>query len=271
MSNDTAAGGHGTPDASGHAAVVLHRSVVMAAGAAVILALTAPFWGPMILGSVNISNAPEQNAIASRAATQTLERQVGALDQRVAAATAAATRAQAEMAGIGRTQAAAEASVASLAITELGAALRDPGGFQRQLAVARAVVKTTPDFNDLVRQIEPYGETGVPSRQRLLRDFDRMHASIAPSGAELTAMERLRRMVGRPATDDAAGQGLMEVRRLLRDDDFSGAIAAARAIAEPRPQWLNEWLDDAAARVSADALIQRVDKLTEARGRDGRP
>ena len=271
MSNDPAAGGHGTPDAQAHAAVVLHRSVVMVAGATVILALTASLWGPMILGSVNLLTESEQDAISSRDGTRKLESQVGALDQRVTAATAAAARAQADMAAFGRTQAQAEASMASLAITELGTALRDPGGFQRQLALARGVAKTTPEFNDLVRQIEPYAETGVPSRQRLLHDFDRMHGAIAPSGAELTAVERLRRMVGRPATDDVAGQGLVEVRRLLRDDDFPAAIAAARAMAEPRPHWLNEWLDDAVARVAADALVQRVDKLAEARGRDGRP
>ncbi len=271
MSNDTAAGGHGTPDAQAHAAVVLHRSVIMAAAATVLLALTASLWGPMVLGSVNLLTASEQDAIASREATRKLESQVGALDQRVSAATAAATRAQAAMAGFGQTETRAEASMASLAITELGTALREPGGFQRQLALARAAAKMNPDFNDLVRQIEPYGETGVPTRQRLLRDFDRMHGAIATSGAELTAMERLRRMIGRPATDDAAGQGLVEVRRLLRDDDFPAAIVAARAIPEPRPQWLNEWLDDAVARVAADTLIQRVDKLAEARGRDGRP
>ena len=267
MSNDTATGRHGSADAQAPAAVVLHRSVIMAAVATVVLAVTAPLWGPMILGSVNVLPASEQDAIASRQATQTLERSVGALDQRVTAATAAATRGQAEMAGFSRSQTQADASMASLAITELGAALRDPGGFQRQLGLARVAAKSASEFNDLVRQIEPYGETGVPTRQQLLRDFDRMHAAIAPSGAELTAMERLRRLVGRPATDDAAGQGLAEVRTLLREDDFPAAVTAARAIPQPRPQWLNEWLDDAAARVAADALIQRVEKLADGRVR----
>jgi hypothetical protein len=239
----------------------------MAAVATLVLALTASLWGPLLLGSVNLMTVSEQDAIASREATRKLESLVGGLDQRVTVATAAATRGQGDMAGFSRSQTQAEASMASLAITELGAALREPGGFQRQLALARGAGKSNPEFNDLVRLIEPYGETGIPTRHRLLRDFDRMHAAIAPSGAELTAMERLRRMVGRPATDDEAGQGLVEVRRLLREDDFPAAITTARAIPQPRPQWLNEWLDDAVARVAADALIQRVEKLADGRVR----
>ena len=280
MSDDTSAGGHGTGahgtgrhgavDAQVHAAAVLHRSVVMAAGATVLLALTASLWGPVVLGSLNIPTGSEQDAIQSREATQMLERRVGGLDQGMTLATAGAARMQADVARVSRTAEQVNASEASLAITELGTALRQPGGFQQQLALARAAVKTSPEFNDLVRQIEPYGETGVPGRQRLLREFDRMHAAIAPSGAELTAVERLRRAIGRAATDDAAGQALVEVRRRLRDDDLPGAIAAARAIPDPRPEWLNQWLDDAVARVAADTLISRVEKLGEARGRDGR-
>ncbi|MGE0225528.1 MAG: hypothetical protein AB7S57_19825 [Acetobacteraceae bacterium] len=266
MSVKDGSGAHAQEAASAHASAVRFRSIVMLAGAAVILALAEPFWGPLVLGSLNQHPAEEQRALQSRETLVRMERQIDELDRKVTATAGDAARVKAGVAQVHGGADQTARAMASLAITELGAALRQNAGFMNQLAAARAVMKATPELAELVRRIEPYAETGIPGRDRLRRSLAQLQPPD-PAG-DSSPLAIVRRVIGVPGSNDPIGLAIADADRHLRDDDLAGAMTAMRALPEPRTAGVEEWLDDTAARLAADTLIRRVEELTA--GRDGK-
>lgn len=252
-------------DDQAHERAATMRSMKMLAGAALIVSLTGPLWVPNILATLNFRSSADIAADRNRDDIVRLEQGSVGSEQRLKAAEAAVVKLREDLGRMEQRMAAMRDALAAGAAADLAAALRSDGGFMAELAALRAVATPAPDLTDMLATITPFAETGVPGareiRHRFLREM--AGAGSAQGGSPFAWLRRTVLLAPDPVAQDVSPH-LLEAETLLRDDDLLGAMAAARRIEAPRPDWLGAWLADAQARSAADALLPRLDRWTAA-------
>jgi hypothetical protein len=233
---------------------------------AIIVALTAPFWEGALLGSINIRMPMANNLAENARALGRLDSRTAALEQELGAATSRLDRLQAQLAETtGRANATAD-RIATLAMVELVAALRRAGGFELELAALRGTVPDPGELKPLLDQIAPYAVTGVPSAAHLREDFSRISARIQWSQHSYLSVAWMVHLLpwrhgasaAQPVAPDNTPELLHQASTQLGSGDMAGAVATVQSIEGLPQEALADWLEDAKARVAADAVVQRL-------------
>jgi hypothetical protein len=233
---------------------------------AIVIALTAPFWEGWLLSSINI-HMPMTTELAENArALERLDHRTGELEQQLGAVTTQLGTLQAQLAETtGRANAAADRT-ATLAMVELVTALRRPGGFELELAALRGTLPEMGELKPLLAQIEPYAVTGVPAAGHLRQEFSRISTRTQWSQRGYLSVAWVMRLLpwrqsasaAPPAAPDDASQLLSQASAQLGSGDLAGAAATVQSIRGPAQEALADWLEDAKARIAADAVAQRL-------------
>lgn len=233
---------------------------------AIVVALTAPFWEGALLGSINI-HMPMANNLANNArALERLDSRTAALEQQLGAAAAQLDRLKAALAATtGRANATAD-RIATLAMAELVTALHRAGGFELELAALRRTLPDPGELKPLLAQIEPYAVTGVPSTAHLREEFSRISMRIQWSRHSYLSVAWMvhllswqhRASVVQPGASDNTPELLHQAGTQLGSGDMAGAVATVQSMDGLPQEALADWLEDAQARVAADAVVQRL-------------
>jgi hypothetical protein len=245
---------------------------------AIIVALTAPWWEGPLLGSINI-HMPMATALAENArALDQLDHRTAQLEQQIGAATAQLSKVQAQLAETTARANSAADRTATLAMLELVTALHRSGGFELELAALRGAMPEQGALKPLLDQIEPYAVTGVPSARRLREEFARTSLHIEWSQRGYSSVAWVMHLMPWRQAANAAPVGapdntielLHQASAQLGSGDMAGATATLQTIDGAVQEALADWLEDAKARVAADAVVQRLnDQIT--RGVDKAP
>jgi hypothetical protein len=233
---------------------------------AIVVAITAPFWEGALLGSINI-HMPMASDIADYArALGRLDSRTAALEQQIAVPTSQLDRLQTQLAETtGRANATAD-RIGTLAMVELVTALHRAGGFELELAALRGTVPDPGELKPLLDQIEPYAVTGVPSAARLRQEFSRINMRIEWSQHSYLSVAWMVHLLpwqhgasaAQPGVPDDAPELLHRASMQLGNSDMAGAVATVQSINGLPQEMLADWLEDAKARVAADAVVQRL-------------
>jgi hypothetical protein len=202
-----------------------------------------------------------------------LEQRSAELEKQLAAATTQLAQQQAQTSAAATDIEKSQSWLRTLALVQFGAALRHPGPFDLELAMARTSAATPPELDPLLAKIEPYAATGVPGIAQLQRDFTVLRARIDWNEhglmVPMTWMNRLitwprgassSQSAGPPqaeATDRYFSQAAGE----LAKDDLPRALALAQQVSGVSRELLSDWMEDAEARVALDDLARRVNDL----------
>jgi len=242
---------------------------------ALIVALTAPYWEEPLLGSINI-HLPAVRALAeTTSALNRLDRRTTELDQQLGAVTAQLGKLQAELTQTTERANAAADRAGTLAMVGLGTALRRNGPFDLELASLRAVSPNQGEMKPLLDQIEPYAATGVPTVARLRQELSRQSSRIIWAERGFIPIAWVSRLLpwthagaAQPAAPaDPAPQLLTQANAQLASGDLAGTVAIVQQIGEPHQEALADWIEDANARVAADAISQRLnDQIVQRAG-----
>lgn len=243
------------------------RKATWLAGAAVLLALFAPALEDDVLGFFGIATPA---ARAQRELALTLSRQnqkLRDLDQRLATATEqlSANRAEMRQSALHGSDGAAWGRLLSLG--RLADALRGATPFASDLAVAQAVGGHAIDeFAEDVAKLAAYAGTGVPTLRDIDTEFHRIADDILHPKSGILPAVLVRNLTGwdqwtRPAPPPDPSPALVQAAAArLAEGDIEDAIARITQVGAPNDAAFAGWLEDARARVTADALVRRIDR-----------
>ncbi len=236
------------------------------AAAALIIALTAPFWEEGALSTFGIHTPLGRTAQQNTLAVMRLDRRTEDISQRLAAVTAQLAKQQAEFTAAMRRADAAAALIRTLSLVRLSDTLRRPMPFAAELGMVRADGTDLGDLKPLLDKIEPYANTGIPGTTQLRQEFrtllDQVPSRGSPSWvAHLAVWARLRGTPPTSADADPSPDLLQSASARLADVDIAGALDQTRQLSEAyRPVFAN-WSEDAEARVAADTIATRVSNM----------
>jgi hypothetical protein len=234
--------------------------------AALVVAVSAPFWLDRALGLAGLHTPGAVRLAATRSGLEAEERQLAALGQVLDAMATELAGSRAEAAQVrARTEALAGWS-GLYALSDLAASLRRSAPFGLQLAVARAVAVLPEARRGLLDQLAPYAAIGVPSGERIGRDFAARTAGLGWDGVEYAPVVVVNRLIawsGRqlPGGPSPSSRGLAEANARLAAGDIAGAAEAVRQLPAPVRDGFADWLQDAGARAAADRLSREVDRM----------
>jgi hypothetical protein len=235
---------------------------------AIVISLTAPFWEAAVLGVVNIHMPMSRELAENSTALERLDRRTADLEKQLVATTTQLGKLQTQLSETATRANAAVDRTGTLAMVELVTALRRAGGFELELAALRATTPDPGDLKPMLDQIEPYAVTGVPSAAQLRQEFARVSSRLQWSDRSYMSVAWVTRLLPwqRAATPvaatvpaDNASQLLGQAFQQLGSGDLSGAVVTVQLIGGTHQEALADWLEDAKARVAADAVAQRLD------------
>lgn len=241
---------------------------------ALVVSLTAPFWEETVLGSINVHLPMSRELARTAGAVDRLDRKTADLEQQLGATTAQVGKLQAALAQTAGRAGTAADWVNMVAMADLAVALRRAGGFDLELATLRAATPNPGELKPLLDTIEPYAVTGVPSAAQLRHDFSLISARIEWSQRGYASVAWVGRLLPWPRHDGTAPppadntvQLLTQASTQLNSSDLAGAVASLRQMDAAHQEALADWLEDASARVAADAIVQRFsDQIAQRAG-----
>lgn len=251
------------------------QKVTLLACAAVLVALAAPVVEDDLLGRFGIATPA---FTAQREAALMLSRQeqkLRDLEQRLNEAVAQLTATSVEMqqSAMRSTDGAAWGRLLSLG--RVADALRGPTPFAYDLAIAQSVGAGINEFQADLGKLSAYANTGVPTFADLNREFRRIAdealrpgRGILPGGLvrRLTELNQWTSSSSPPA--DPTPELVQGATARLNEGDLAAAIVVVRQISGAYQGAFAGWLKDAQARVSADALVRRIDRSVAALARE---
>jgi hypothetical protein len=250
------------PLASGRRAYAL-------AMAALVISLTAPFWEDAALSILGIRTPVGRAAEQSTLAAIRQDRRTEDISQRLAAAMAQITKQQAEFTTAMRRADQASTLIRTMALVRLNDTLRRPMPFAAELTVVRASGTDLGDLKPLLDQIEPYAATGIPGTTQLRQDFRTLYDQVvrgSGGGAaswvnSLTSWARSKPPSQAATAVDPSLLLLQTASARVAEGDIAGALEATRKVEGDYKPVFATWIDDAQARVAADALAERVSDM----------
>ncbi len=234
--------------------------------AAIVVAVSAPFWFDRTLGIIGLHTPPTARLAATRFAIGEEERRLAALEAKIDAIAAKLADSRSEATQL-KASTDALASWSSLyALTDLTAALRQSEPFGLQLSVARAVTTLPANIRKLLDQLVPYASVGVPDAARITHDFNDHAARLGWTGPRSAPVAMLNRVLtwsrdqlpGETSPADTTGPRLAEASTQLAAGDIAGAVETVEQLDSPARDGFADWLEDASARAAADRLTSMV-------------
>jgi len=240
--------------------------------AALVISILAPFGADALFGTLNIHTPGARRLAETSLVVDRLERQSAELEKQLATATTQLAALQAQS---GQAATRAEASqnwTRTMALVELGAALRHPGAFDLELAMVRTSGAAPAEFAPLLAKVEPYSATGIPGLAQLQRDFSSLRSRIEWVERSYMPVTWMNKLIAwprgaatshpvEPPPQDTTGKLLTEAAGELARDNLSGAVLVAQKVTGPNRDALTDWVEDAGARVAADDLARRINDL----------
>jgi hypothetical protein len=234
---------------------------------AIVISLTSPFWEGAILGSINIHMPMTRELAENSTALDRLDRRTADLEKQLGATTAQLGKLQAQLTETASRANAAADRTGTLAMVELVTAMHRPGGFELELAALRATTPDPGEIKPLLDQIEPYAVTGVPTAAQLRQEFSRISSRTQWSDRGFLSMAWITRMMPWQRTANAVPAAtpandtpklLSQAYTQLGSGDLSGAVVTVQMIGGTQQEALADWLEDAKARIAAEAVAQRL-------------
>jgi hypothetical protein len=168
---------------------------------------------------------------------------------------------------INKGMAGTKSAAAAIAFANLSSAVAEGRPYATELATIKSFV---PDPGDL-GPLPAYADKGIPTVLELTRSFaasrDAALAAAAPtpSGslidrllASASTLVKLKR-VDEAATGDSASAVLARAEALLDKGDLAAAVKQIETLDGAPREAFKAWLDDAQARLAADAVLQRLE------------
>jgi hypothetical protein len=248
------------------------RAVTMLAAAALLVALVAPVLEDDLLGYVGIltpaARAQQETALMLSRQQQKLRD----LEQRLTEAVSqlAATNAELQQSALRGTDAAAWGRLLSLG--RVADDLRGATPFASDLAVVQTVGAQNgggpaAEFQADFAALSAYAGTGIPTLAELDREFRRIADETLRPGRGILPAGLVRRLTiwnqsgGSSASPSIPIPDLVQAASArLADGDLEEAVASIRQITGTYQGAFAGWLQDAQARVNADALVRRIDR-----------
>ena len=239
---------------------------------AIVIAVLAPMAEDTLLEKLNIRTPAVLRTAELRQRASQLEQQSAELEMQLATATAKLAKQATETNGANTRIDATQAGVHTMGLVQLGAALRRPGPFDLELAMVRTSAGMQPELTQLLAKVEPYAATGVPGIPQLQRDFLALRARIewnANSSAPIAWVNRMMPWshgADAPQSAEQAEPGpsdrlFAEAAGALGRDNLAGAVAIVQKADGLSRELLNDWMEDAEARVALDELARQVNDL----------
>jgi hypothetical protein len=215
--------------------------------------------------------AAANSSQAAADATKGLQADVQALSQKLGEQSQLLAKLQSQEAsgGADRTDAALV-----VAAGQLRAALQTSRPYAAELQAVEALARDQPDTLAELRKLDGRAQQGVPTLATLTQQFpalaQRAARASAPAVADdswraralakLKGLVTVRRVGDRSAAEpDGSDAGLAAAAAALGNGDLAGAVAAARRLEGPAAQAVAPWLQDAQARLDAEASLAALD------------
>jgi hypothetical protein len=239
---------------------------------AIIIAVAAPLGEDALLEKLDIRTpAVRRVAELSQRASQ-LEQQSAYLEKQLAVSTAMLSKPATDTVEADARVHAAQTWIHTLGLVQLGAALRRPGPFDLELAMVRASGGMPPEVTQLLNKVEPYAATGVPGIPQLQRDFLALRARIQWNETGSAPIAWVNRMIpwthgsdirksAEPTEPGPPERLFAEAAVALGRDNLAGAVAIVQNAGALSREVLNDWMEDAEARVALDELARRVNDI----------
>jgi hypothetical protein len=163
-----------------------------------------------------------------------------------------------------------------LALGRLRSAVQNSRPYAAELGAAKAFAQNRPEALAALQPLEPYADRGIPSRGTLAQRFAQTAAAVAraeraPPGDDWTdqALARIKglvtvRRVGANAAEGSPDAAVASAEAALREGDLAGAVAALEPLQGAPAAAAKPWLDDARARLAAEAALDKAEaELTQ--------
>ncbi len=251
------------------------RGVAMLAGAAVLVALLAPLLEDDLLGHYGFATPAFRAQHETALMLSRQEQKLRELEQRLneAVAQLTATSADLQQSAMRSTDGVAWGRLLSLG--RVADALRGPTPFAVDLAIAKSVGAGIDEFQPDLGKLSAYANTGVPTFADLNREFRRIADEALRPGRGILPTGLVRRLTelnqwtsSSPPPADPTPELVQSATARLNDGDLAETIALVRQVSGAYQGAFAGWLQDAQARVNADALVRRIDRSLTALARE---
>jgi hypothetical protein len=222
-----------------------------------------------------LEQRPAADPNAARAAAAEARRLAGtvqALEQRLAAVD---QRERAE-ATVDRTD-----QALLVALTQLRQAVGTARPYGSELGAVTALARERPEITGAVAPLQANAAKGVPTLTLLTQQFaaaanEIVRADRAPPSdsfgdqvvAKLSSLVSVRR-VGKGAVEQGAEAAVAAAEQALAEGDLGAAVAALETLQGPAAEAAKPWLDQARARLAAEAAVSKANGLALARVAQG--
>jgi hypothetical protein len=179
--------------------------------------------------------------------------------------------AKVEQAGQRETAADRGDQVLLLSLGRLREAVQTSRPYAAELGATRALAQNRPEAAEVLQALEPRAAKGLPSRAVLQQRFTQTAGEIvraeraAPSEdwgdqalAKLKGLVTVRR-VGQTAADGSPDAAVASAEAALKEGDLAGAVAALETLQGAPAEAAKPWLDDARARLAAEAALDKAE------------
>lgn len=245
-----------------------NRAALVIASAALVLALTAPYWSGPLYKVLRLRPPAVEWQARQEVETGRLGQSLAELDRRLADLGGVIAKSNEQASGIKAAQAAMESQVGVMALLQIRATLRRPVPFDAELKVVRAIGGKYGDLDLLFAVIEPYAVEGIPLELQLLREFPVAADAVARTELRPSMLNWLVSFTGwsmEPApiadTADRADRPSSVTARAqarLADGDLRGAVEELGALSGDAAAAARAWLGQAQARLAANQAIDRI-------------
>jgi hypothetical protein len=226
----------------------------------------------------NLDKALADAQAANVATLQTIQASIDEMKTKIAALAEAGTGESPDLTAltervakletaIDKGMAGSKSAAAAIAFANLSSAVAEGRPFAAELATIKSFVADPGDLGPL----PAYADKGIATVPELARSFAASRdaalaaASPAPSGslidrllASASTLVKVKR-VDEAATGDSASAVLARAEALLDKGDLAGSVKQIETLDGAPREAFSAWLDEAKARLSADAILQRLE------------
>jgi hypothetical protein len=226
----------------------------------------------------NLDKALADAEAANAATLQTIQASIDEMKTKIAALAEAGTGESPDLTAltervakletaIDKGMAGSKSAAAAIAFANLSSAVAEGRPFAAELATIKSFVADPGDLGPL----PAYADKGIATVPELARSFAASRdaalaaASPVPSGslidrllASASTLVKVKR-VDEAATGDSASAVLARAEALLDKGDLAGSVKQIETLDGAPREAFSTWLDEAKARLSADAILQRLE------------
>jgi len=238
------------------------------AAVALVAAITSAFWAPPIFKFMHL-RTPTATALARQDVDiGRLNQSVADLERKLAETNATLSKTQQDAESAKAAQSAAETRVGLVALVQLQAALRRPGPFDVELALARASNRELGALEPALAAVEKYATTGILVGSQLRQEFRDLADELSRRDFKVIPVAWINSLLGRPAPGMEPGAVVppMErasavadrVKERLAAGDLDAAVAELSPLSGEAAALVESWLGEARARIAADAAVAKL-------------